>query len=245
MSTEGVVDIYASSFVFNFAHSGAGMVLDGGASFLRRVEVSHNISTAFGGGVIAGSESTLVVLQSALHDNVATGGSALYSIGADVQITMNNTTVSGNHSSGPGAIYLFGAALDLNNVTITANESAGQALIATDTTTASNTIIGDNISTNGTIPDCAGALTSYGNNLTTDASSCMCEPAIGDVCGVSPVLEPLANNGGETETHALGAASPALAAGNAITCLGVDQRGEPRLPGQACDIGAFEDPSFP
>ena len=57
----------------------------------------------------------------------------------------------------------------------------------------------------------------------------------------------LANNGGPTRTHALGALSPAIDGGPAA-CLEdngseivVDQRGEPRPDtGNLCDVGAFE-----
>jgi hypothetical protein len=53
-----------------------------------------------------------------------------------------------------------------------------------------------------------------------------------------PLLLPLADNGGPTQTRALQAGSPALDAGNPATCPSLDQRGYLRL-GQ-CDIGAYE-----
>jgi hypothetical protein len=55
-----------------------------------------------------------------------------------------------------------------------------------------------------------------------------------------PMLLPLADNGGPTQTHALGAASPALNAGANLTGLAVDQRGFARVFGTAADIGSFE-----
>jgi len=62
-----------------------------------------------------------------------------------------------------------------------------------------------------------------------------------------PLLGPLANNGGSTQTHALLTGSPAIDAGNAGGCtdnLGVvlktDQRGFHRPIGLHCDIGAVE-----
>jgi hypothetical protein len=68
---------------------------------------------------------------------------------------------------------------------------------------------------------------------------------------LDPVLGPLANNGGTTQTHALLPGSPAIDAGSSGGCrdnvgaqLATDQRGFPRpaLGGSAlrCDIGAFE-----
>jgi len=54
-----------------------------------------------------------------------------------------------------------------------------------------------------------------------------------------PELKPLADNGGNTKTHALKINSPALDA-VVSTCWQNDQRGEARPYGPACDLGAFE-----
>ncbi|HSC09716.1 MAG TPA: choice-of-anchor Q domain-containing protein [Rhodanobacteraceae bacterium] len=69
-----------------------------------------------------------------------------------------------------------------------------------------------------------------------------------------PQLQPLADNGGPTQTHALAPGSAAIDAGSNSSGLATDQRGEPfaRVVGAAPDIGAFEsrppainiDPSF-
>lgn len=53
-----------------------------------------------------------------------------------------------------------------------------------------------------------------------------------------PLLRPLANNGGPTQTMAIPADSPARDAG--VACDGVDQRGVDRPQLNACDLGAFE-----
>lgn len=56
-------------------------------------------------------------------------------------------------------------------------------------------------------------------------------------------LLPLADNGGPTQTRALGnPASLAINAGNPTYCTAVDQRGEPR--GASCDVGAYEATGF-
>jgi hypothetical protein len=66
-----------------------------------------------------------------------------------------------------------------------------------------------------------------------------------DLIGVDPMLGPLANNGGPTETQALLAGSPAIDAADprppadhATRCPTTDQRGVAR--NGRCDIGAFE-----
>ncbi len=58
--------------------------------------------------------------------------------------------------------------------------------------------------------------------------------------GVDALLGPLADNGGQTSTHALLAGSPAIDAGDDGACPAEDQRGEPRPSGAGCDVGAFE-----
>lgn len=65
-------------------------------------------------------------------------------------------------------------------------------------------------------------------------------PATADVYGVSPGLNPLASNGGRTQTHSVQAGSAARNAGDNATCQAVDQRGTGRPLGGICDIGAYE-----
>ena len=74
----------------------------------------------------------------------------------------------------------------------------------------------------------------------------------GDLVGtqenpISPVLLPLAFNGGPTETNAILMDSPAFDAGNQAPpdgvpprCETTDQRGVMRPQSTFCDIGAFE-----
>jgi hypothetical protein len=62
-----------------------------------------------------------------------------------------------------------------------------------------------------------------------------------------PALGALANNGGPTDTHALGSTSPAIGAASQAPdrCAGTDQRGVARPQGGACDIGAYESGGSP
>ena len=53
------------------------------------------------------------------------------------------------------------------------------------------------------------------------------------------MIDPLADNGGPTLTHAHPTGSPAINAG-ARTCIATNQCGVPRLYGDRCDVGAFE-----
>ncbi len=74
--------------------------------------------------------------------------------------------------------------------------------------------------------------------VTTPGSS----PLPADTITADPMLEPLADNGGFTMTHALSAGSPAIDAGDNAAGLHTDQRGQgfPRVNGAQADIGAYE-----
>jgi hypothetical protein len=76
------------------------------------------------------------------------------------------------------------------------------------------------------------------NNLVGTASV----PLPPGTISTDPQLGPLADNGGPTWTHALGAGSPAIDAGSNWAQLISDQRGAGhlRVSGAAADIGAFE-----
>jgi Ca2+-binding RTX toxin-like protein len=64
---------------------------------------------------------------------------------------------------------------------------------------------------------------------------------IGNDVEDDPLLGPLRDNGGPTETHAIGAGSPALDRHDDDTlCGGTDQRGVPRPTGEDCDSGSYE-----
>jgi hypothetical protein len=86
--------------------------------------------------------------------------------------------------------------------------------------------------------NCAGTLTSNGYNL--DSGSTCGFSATGDITDTDPLLGPLADNGGDTLTHALLDGSPAIDQGICVAGITTDQRGEDRPKGTTCDIGAFE-----
>jgi hypothetical protein len=111
-----------------------------------------------------------------------------------------------------------------------------------------NTIIAGN--TGGGAPDCvgfnSGGTVIHSGNLIGDLSGCSYPaPGPGEITGVAPLLGPLADNGGPTQTEALLGGSPAIDAAVA-PCPATDQRGVPRPQLAGCDIGAFErEPSPP
>jgi CSLREA domain-containing protein len=201
--------------------------------------------------------------------NNSNGGIRL--TGTSNGVNISNTTVTGNSSpDNGGGINTASADLTLNNVTISDNTAvtgSGGGLYYSGQTSAiniRNTIIARNNSLTG--PDIsanAGVnFVSGGNNLIgkNAGSNGFVNGTKNDKVGtltaaVNPLLGPLQNNGGQTDTRALDLTSPAKNAGNMCifdlsctqntnptTALKTDQRGAdlPRVYENAVDMGAFE-----
>jgi len=79
---------------------------------------------------------------------------------------------------------------------------------------------------------------------TTPAAAAIANVSNTTQVGVDPLLQPLASNGGPTQTHALGIGSTAINRGFNPVGLATDQRGPgfPRVNGGTPDVGAFETP---
>ncbi len=231
--------------------NGGAIALFGGFLSMTDSTLDANVVTSRGGGLYAGSGTTVGISGSTLSNNQSTLGGALQSFGT---LTLENSTVSGNSgSAGTGGIINVGT-MDLNNVTVTNNtsgeSSAGRAGgIASNggVLHVRNSLIAGNFNPGGS-PDCAGPIDSQGHNLIQDTTGCtLSGSTTGNLTGVNPLLSPLANNGGPTRTHAIGATSPARDAGSpaaagtsSLACRVVDQRGVSRPQGARCDMGAFE-----
>jgi CSLREA domain-containing protein len=237
----------------NEAFSNGGAIAQfAGLLSLTDTTLDSNTVTSRGGGLYAGPDTTVGITRCTFSNNQSTLGGAIQSFG---QLTMENSTVSGNSgSAGTGGIINVGT-MNLNNVTITNNTSneetegrAGGISGNGGTLNLRNTLIAGNVNTAGGSPDCAGTLTSQGFNLIQSTTGCtVVGTTTGNLLGVNPLLGPLANNGGLTRTHSIGSTSPARDAGNpaapgssSTACRTTDQRGVSRPQGPRCDIGAFE-----
>ena len=101
-------------------------------------------------------------------------------------------------------------------------------------------ILASNVATTAS-DNCAGGFTSLGYNISSDASCAFA--GTGDLNSTNPMIGPLTNNGGPTETHALLATSPAIDHVPVASCpVTTDQRGVSRPQGAACDSGSYEHP---
>ncbi|MEX0745410.1 MAG: flexitail domain-containing putative surface protein, partial [Phycisphaeraceae bacterium] len=164
-------------------------------------------------------------------------------------LDLENTTVSGNQATQGGGMLDHKTQDGLNagttakSSTIAANtaSSKGGGILSFHTASGDgyvdleNTIVADN-TLNGSPSDCDGPITSQGHNVNSDESCGLAGG--GDISSADPLLGPLADNGGPTETHYLLPGSPAIDVG--VCPPNTDQRGIPRPQGAGCDIGAIE-----
>jgi predicted outer membrane repeat protein len=200
-----------------------------------------------GGGII--SQGTLTVTNSTFSgNNSSTGSGGGIEISPNSVATVTNSTFSGNSAVQGGGIFADGDTLTVTNTTFSGN-SASQGFGAgiemlRSSATLRNTIVAD--STQGN--NCFGLIIDGGYNL-DDGTTCGFTDATSQ-SNANPLLGPLQDNGGPTQTHALGTGSPAIDAipdTNGSTTPGcgdagitTDQRGVARPQGPACDIGAYE-----
>ncbi len=224
-------------------NGGGGLFVNGGDATVTTTTIANNRTfdaNASGGGIQAVSGTT-TVSQSLISNNTSGngGGLAAYS---GASITVENSTIYANNARFGAGAYASGGSLSFDSATIAENVAgiAGGGLNteATDGTsvTLRNTIVADNAATNR--PNLRGQFVSDGFNVIgTTQSAATFSAQSSDQTGTDPMLGPLADNGGPTETAALMAGSPAIDAGD--TDLDQDQRTFSRSDG-ADDVGAFE-----
>ena len=171
------------------------------------------------------------------------GGGGIYNY-TDSTLTVSNSTFSGNRATQyGGGIYNYLGTATVSNSTFSGNR-AGKG--------GGGIYNSDNLGSNGVNQtkehdrreqpergnNCAGTITDGGGNLSYPDATC---PGIyGD-----PLLGPLQDNGGPTQTMALLSGSAAIDAANDAICAtppvnNRDQRGVTRPQGPHCDIGAYE-----
>jgi hypothetical protein len=164
-------------------------------------------------------------------------------------LVLRDSTVTGNTG---GAIEDFGS-LTVVNSTLSANtEKTGLPIVRTFAARfVHSTVDGPGTLIDGRVGDvalqgsivagpCVGAVHSWGGNVIPPS----CGAGPGDATG-DPLLGPLGDHGGPTDTRVPAPGSPAIDL--AVACadstgasLRTDQRGFPRPLGAACDSGAVE-----
>jgi hypothetical protein len=236
------------------AARGGAILADGGSLILDTSTLANN--SAHGGNGGDGGPTNVHTCAQSQHGpgGLAHGGAITNNNGATLNI--KHSTISGNSAqAGNSGVNQAGATLPPQPV---AEGTGGGIRVGPGSVTLENTIIANNTAANGLGdatgaptpgPNVDGAVISNGHNLLGNATEATGFTGTGDQTGANPMLMPLANNGGPTQTMALTPGSPAIDGGVAAGST-FDQRGMPRTvddPGVAnaaggdgTDIGAFE-----
>jgi CSLREA domain-containing protein len=213
---------------------GGGIQVLGGTLTLVDSMVLNNAAQTDGGGIGLQSGETLNLIGSTVAGNASgRNGGGIFSLNEGL-IVATNSTISGNNAVGQGGGLYGGSGSDfvLQSATVAGNQGAsGTGITSNGTSAFRNSIIANNVG-----GDCSLASAATSNNTISSDSTCGLQGP-GDML-VNPGLGVLANNGGPTDTRAIGPTSPARDNGG-TGCQTTDQRGVPRPVG-ACDIGAFE-----
>lgn len=201
---------------------------------------------ALGGGLFAlnGSGSNPgIITRSTISGNTAqVGGGLVLNHTAESSVFISNSTISGNIAESVGGLLAFGPLTTWHStVAFNQSEDIGYAagLHALAAVELRNSILANNLVNDTVTYDFAayaGISVTGSNNLITGSHSTV--PA--DTLNDDPHLQPLADNGGPTLTHALMPNSAAIDGGNDIVGMDWDQRRLPRVVGEEADIGAFE-----
>ncbi|MEM7113571.1 MAG: choice-of-anchor Q domain-containing protein [Chloroflexota bacterium] len=246
--TAGEVTVDSLALVNGRSDSnGAGLHVDEGASVnLLDSTVAHNRATQ---GFVVGiyNEGTMSIKGSTISDNVTEDRSITGGLLNTGMLAIENSTISGNHGDHIGAILNSGE-MTLLHVTVAnntfgdGNSQIGGIANAADLT-LTNSLSADNERVDCSSTGSGAVVTDGGHNLieVDDATNpCgLVDGSNGNIVGTDPQLEPLADNGGATDTHALASNSEAVDV--IATCLlSIDQRGVARPQGGSCDMGAYE-----
>lgn len=222
----------------NAATSGAGMYNNTSTPKITDVTISQN-TAVYGGGMYNDYSNPNVKNTTFSSNNAGRDGGAMYNLHSSP--TLTNATFSGNQANHTGGMYNVASSNpSLTNVTfsgnVAADETFGVAMFNhTSSPQIKNSIFWGNESKeffNAT------GTTSLADSIV--AGGCPANSTCTNVINTNPALGALANNGGLTNTMALGAGSAAIDAGNNATCALTDQRGIARPQGAKCDLGAFE-----
>ncbi|QQS42353.1 MAG: CSLREA domain-containing protein [Acidobacteriota bacterium] len=234
-------------------NAGAGTL-----TILNSLIAGNEALTSSGGGLQNFSTSTLIVDRSLFFNNTVnntTGGGGAQLNGI---VRISNTTFANNNSTAGdgGGISSNGADQLLTNVTFSGNTATGEGGGLNRRTTnvtmvVRNCIFAGNTATINPDVHTNATLTSVGNNIVGIMGTS--GGWIGtDLLDTDPMLGPLADNGGFTQTFLPMPGSPAINAGqNCVTdlscasdnppfALTLDQRGLARLSEGTVDIGAVE-----
>ena len=233
----GRANIHNSSFRNNVAKEGGAIWLatrDSSVTVNNSSFIGNRAENLGAGGAIDVNGGRLVVNRSSFVNNSAEAIGGAIATWLSGEVSVANSTFSGNRAETGGAIHSGGAPISLTHVTMAGNYARhGAALHSFDNYPGRirlrNSIVYS--AGPGTLLQCTGKplAQSIGNLISDD--SCGVEggadPRLGEAVGDPPYLP-------------LQADSPAISAANTAYCLVTDQVGNPRPQGSGCDVGAVE-----
>jgi hypothetical protein len=232
-----------------------GNVLSAGALTLDHVRVTGGYAGDRGSGVA--SEAGRLTIEHSLIDHNTTimpgassgglGGAVL--VGDDIEAAkISTSTIALNAGAFVGGLYAryTPITVQLSKVTIAGNRggtSAGVRVLSPTTVTIAGSLVADNRALADGDPPVANCYAATGEGLTSQGGNV----EAGTDCGFKdstdrrkvPFTTALTNAGGETDTVAIPADSPAVDLG-APCDDETDQRDLRRYQGSGCDAGAYE-----
>ena len=197
---QGFASLTGCTISGNSANQGGGLHNYGAFLSLSDCTVSGNRAVALGGGVCTQANSTTLVDCTVAENTAAEGGGVANKY--DGTTTLVDCTVVGNSADKNG-----GGVLDLDHTwtmlinTIVAGQKAGGDITGLVHPGSSNNLVGNGAGMTGISNG------SQGNQVGTAAAA------------LDPLLGPLGDNGGPTQTFALLAGSPAIDKAGAVTGL--------------------------
>jgi hypothetical protein len=245
--------IDGSTFSDNSAtQRGGGLFLykpNGGVTIDHSTIAGNQAGSAGGGiafyNVTSGQQ---IVRRTTISGNGAPRGGGLWFGGVLQPISLENATISGNEALAGGGLYLTASTapnVAIQNSTIVSNSaSASGGGIAfgpgvSGGLTVSNTIVANTAITSS--PDLSGTFV-LNYDLVQVTGTATISDAGGNLFGLDPLLGPLADHSGPTQTQFPLPHSPVINAGqpNFAPPPATDQRGQPRVVDGRLDIGAVE-----
>jgi hypothetical protein len=220
-ATINLTDVTVSSNTAATSGTGGGIWVESGIANLTRATVSGNSMASDGEGAGIDVDGTATLTNVTItKNNAGLRLSAGGGIAVDGTVNFVNATVNHNTASAGANIDIFDSAIGNFKNSIFSDPQGG----------------GDNCTNDG-----GGTFTSQDYNLEFPGTTCGFT-GTGDIQNRDPLLGPLQDNGGPTQTEALGADSPAIDHVDALNCPlpATDQRGIARPQNGKCEIGAFE-----
>lgn len=233
-------------FNLNTGNFGAAIAQVNSQTLVRDTTFEGNTSLTGGGAInMAGSTAVFERVAFIGNNGVNIAGAINHLSGT---LEVRDSTISGNSASSSSAIRITAGTALIENTTIAFNPAgAGNATIgrfSAGTATIRNSIIWGN-STPQADADSAAAIT-IANSIVQGGCPANVTCTAGTIIDADPLLDIAAEDHGSTPTHPLFPGSPAIDAGNPLTCTDEDQRGVARpqdgdaVAGAVCDLGAYE-----